>query len=69
LQGLVAVDYRVDENWLKFVRQGGHQRLELVAEVEYIGPTAKKIAAALKKLKNLPVVQGDDVRSQLCRVL
>jgi hypothetical protein len=70
IRGLWALEHilEVDENWLKFVRQGGHQRLELVAEVEYIGPTAKKIAAALKKLKNQPV-QGDDVRSQFCRVL
>ena len=76
LRGLWALEHilEVHENWLKFNRQGGPQRLELIDEVvksnpnPYTKTTEKKIALALKKLQKQPV-QGDDVRSQYCTLL
>lgn len=72
LRGLWALEHilAVDENWLKFTRQGGPTRLEVIAEVDYTGkgPNAKKIAASLKILKRQPVA-GDNIRSKLCVLL
>ena len=70
LRGLWSLEHilEVKENWFKFTRTGGPQRLETIAEGSYSGPMGKKIAIALKKLKSQPM-QGNHIRSQLCTLL